>query len=180
MGRQTKKLRGGVVTLSNIQKAIELTNDLEKTLKIIQQGVEETQIPNINDVYGLERQNTDLDDFSSPTQIPMQEEFPMQMQEEVPMQEQIPNNIDYSFRDQKYKTCNSPGCTSYSFNKIIQLLNGKGMTGVVEQLNNATNSTQVKNIIKAARLQFNSRGIFGGTKKRSGKFLKKRISKRKN
>ena len=60
MGKHSRKMRGGVVSLPDIDKAVETVNELSSQLKALQMSASDN-------AYGMESSSSPMESSSSPT-----------------------------------------------------------------------------------------------------------------
>ena len=172
MVKHSKKMRGGVVSLPDIDKAVETVNELASQLKSLQMSASDN-------AYGMESSSSleespkesssslDMSDYNS--------EEPVESSSSVM---ESPAAVDMSFKtDKDYKYTNPETNVKLSYPRIITLLQNlisKNPTSarkeVLEQLEAATSKQQVQEIINDKHLKLASNYVMGGkTKKRGSK-----------
>jgi hypothetical protein len=174
MVKHTRKMRGGVVSLPDIDKAVETVNELATQLKAIQSSASDN-------TYGM-----DSSPVSTPTESSMtsssldMSDYNSEPAVETPATTSAAASpsADMSFKtDVNYKYTNPETSVKLSYPRIIMLLQKlisqnptSNRKEVLEQLQSATSQAQVQSIINNSKLRLASNYVMGGkTKKRGSK-----------
>lgn len=163
MVKHSRKMRGGVVSLPDIDKAVETVNELASQLKALQMSASDN-------AYGMESSSSPM------------ESSPMSDYNSEPDVESssssMESSADMSFKtDKDYKYSNPETSVKLSYPRIIMLLQNlisknptSNRTEVLDKLQAATSREQVQQIINDSKLRLASNYVMGGkTKKRGSK-----------
>jgi hypothetical protein len=170
MVKHSRKMRGGVVSLPDIDKAVETVNELASQLKALQMSASDN-------AYGMES-SSDSSPMESSSSLDMSDYNSEPDVENSSSTMESPASADMSFKtDKDYKYGNPETSVKLSYPRIITLLQtliSKNPTSnrkeVLEQLQAATSREQVQQIINDSKLRLASNYVMGGkTKKRPSK-----------
>jgi hypothetical protein len=165
MVKHSRKMRGGVVSLPDIDKAVETVNELASQLKAIQMSASDNA--NGMDNSSTPEETSSSLDMSNDNSEPVIETSDSTM-ESTDMESP---DADLSFKTDKDYKYSSPGSrVTLSYPRIIMLLQkNPSRASVMEQLVSATSKDQVQTIIDDNKLIFSSNSVGGKTKKRAAK-----------
>jgi hypothetical protein len=174
MVKHSRKMRGGVVSLPDVDKAVETVNELSSQLKALQMSASDN-------AYGMESSSSSdsspMESSSSSDSSPM-ESSSLDMSDYNSEPSAMESSADMSFKtDKDYKYSNPETSVKLSYPRIITLLQNlisKNPTSnrkeVLDQLEAATTREQVQQIINDSKLRLASNYVMGGkTKKRGSK-----------
>ena len=168
MGKHSRKMRGGVVSLPDIDKAVETVNELASQLKAIQTSAG-------SDTYGMESSSSPMESSSSPSSSLDMSDY---NSEPAASSSSSASTSEMSFKtDKDYKYTNPLTSVKLSYPRIIMLLQKlisqnptSNRKEVLEQLQAATSQAQVQSIINNSNLRLAANYVMGGkTKKRGSK-----------
>jgi hypothetical protein len=172
MVKHSRKMRGGVVSLPDIDKAVETVNELASQLKAIQTSAG-------SDTYGME---SSMESSSSPAESSSTTSSSLDMSdynsEPAASSSTSASTPEMSFKtDKDYKYTNPVTSVKLSYPRIIMLLQKlisqnptSNRKEVLEQLQAATSQAQVQSIINNSNLRLAANYVMGGkTKKRGSK-----------
>jgi len=174
MGKYSRKMRGGVVSLPDIDKAVDTANELVSQLKAIQMSASDN-------TYGMESSSTStmstspMESSSTSSSLDMSD---YNSEPAVSTPAAASPAADMPFKtDTNYKYTNPETSVKLSYPRIIMLLQKlisqnptSNRKEVLEQLQAATSQAQVQSIINNSKLRLASNYVMGGkTKKRGSK-----------
>jgi hypothetical protein len=169
MGKHSRKMRGGVVSLPDIDKAVDTANELVSQLKAIQSSASDN-------TYGMDSSpvSTPTESSTSSSSLDMSD---YNSEPAVTPVDATPS-ADMSFKtDVNYKYTNPETSVKLSYPRIITLLQKlisqnptSNRKEVLEQLQAATSKAEVQSIINNSKLRLAANYVMGGkTKKRGSK-----------
>ena len=176
MGKYSRKMRGGVVSLPDIDKAVDTANELVSQLKAIQMSASDN-------TYGMDSSSTStmstspMESSSTSSSLDMSD-YNSEPAVSTPATPATPAAADMPFKtDKDYKYTNPETSVKLSYPRIIMLLQKlisqnptSNRKEVLEQLQAATSQAQVQSIINNSKLRLAANYVMGGkTKKRGSK-----------
>jgi len=174
MGKYSRKMRGGVVSLPDIDKAVDTANELVSQLKAIQMSASDN-------AYGMESSSTStmsttpMESSTTTSSLDMSD---YNSEPAVSTPAAASPAADMPFKtDKDYKYTNPETSVKLSYPRIIMLLQKlisqnptSNRKEVLEQLQAATSQAQVQSIINNSKLRLAANYVMGGkTKKRGSK-----------
>ena len=191
--RRGRKIKGGTVSLSAIEQAIQTASTLESQLKEIQNSAEtNTYEPQSSMLSSFTSSQPESDSYSQPeSDSYSQPESDSYSQPESTSSSFGMNDYnnepsaDMSFKtDPNYKYSNPSTSVKLSYPRIIMLLQklvsqnpSSDRAAVLEQLQNATSQQQVQQIINDSNLMLKGNYVMGG-KTKNNKRAKKSKGKK--
>ena len=183
--RRGRKIKGGTVSLSAIEQAIQTASSLESQLKEIQNSAEtNTYEPQSSMLSSFTSSQPESDSYSQPESDSYSQ--PESTSSSFGMNDY--NNepsADMSFKtDPNYKYSNPSTSVKLSYPRIIMLLQklvsqnpSSDRAAVLEQLQNATSQQQVQQIINDSNLMLKGNYVMGGKTKKNKRAKKSKGKK---
>jgi len=185
MPRLTRKLRGGTVSLSAIQQALQTASTLESQLKEIQNSAEtNTYEPQSSLLSSFTSSQPESDSYSQPESNSYSQPESTSSSFDMSDYNNEPS-VDMSFKtDPNYKYSNPSTSVKLSYPRIIMLLQklvsqnpSSDRAAVLEQLQNATSQQQVQQIINDSNLMLKGNYVMGGKTKKNKRAKKSKGKK---
>jgi len=184
--KSARKLRGGTVSLSAIQQALQTASTLESQLKEIQNSAEtNTYEPQSSLLSSFTSSQPESDSYSQPESNSYSQ--PESTSSSFDMMSDYNNepSVDMSFKtDPNYKYSNPSTSVKLSYPRIIMLLQklvsqnpSSDRAAVLEQLQNATSQQQVQQIINDSNLMLKGNYVMGGKTKKNKRAKKSKGKK---
>jgi hypothetical protein len=176
--KSARKLRGGTVSLSAIQQALQTASTLESQLKEIQNSAEtNTYEPQSSLLSSFTSSQPESDSYSQPESTSSSFDMMSDYNNEP--------SVDMSFKtDPNYKYSNPSTSVKLSYPRIIMLLQklvsqnpSSDRAAVLEQLQNATSQQQVQQIINDSNLMLKGNYVMGGKTKKNKRAKKSKGKK---
>jgi hypothetical protein len=192
--KSARKLRGGTVSLSAIQQALQTASTLESQLKEIQNSAEtNTYEPQSSLLSSFTSSQPESNSYSQPESNsysqPESNSYsqPESTSSSFDMMSDYNNepSVDMSFKtDPNYKYSNPSTSVKLSYPRIIMLLQklvsqnpSSDRAAVLEQLQNATSQQQVQQIINDSNLMLKGNYVMGGKTKKNKRAKKSKGKK---
>jgi len=183
--KSARKLRGGTVSLSAIQQALQTASTLESQLKEIQNSAEtNTYEPQSSLLSSFTSSQPESDSYSQPESDSYSQPESTSSSFDMTDYNNEPS-LDMSFKtDPNYKYSNPSTSVKLSYPRIIMLLQklvsqnpSSDRAAVLEQLQNATSQQQVQQIINDSNLMLKGNYVMGGKTKKNKRAKKSKGKK---